>query len=746
MKLTLTPPVLIATLLVLLAATLSAQPGSIQTPTRALDACDVVWSTPGKTSEDSMPLGNGDIGLNVWTEPNGDIVFYISKTDAWSEKSGGPYGLVKVGRVRLSTAAPTAAAPSHFQQALRLRSGEITVENGDQAYRIWVDANHPVIHVEATRETPANFRVSLDPWRTEPANGLAADTLVDDPADRLVWFHGMNGKGDVRHTPEFTFITPRWAFGAAILGDGLKKTDARTLQAPNSTRNTLAIHVLAADDSPNLSWQTQLNDQLKREAAVPLDKAWSEHLDWWEKFWNRSWIHISGTPEAEKVTQGYVYQRFLCACTGRGLYPIKFNGAIFTVDHPNLSTGKDKQGNPLVGVNADYRTWGGWYTFQNTRLSYWPMPAAGDYDLMLPLFRYYKKAMEVNAPMVKNFYGHEGSYFQEAIPIYYGIPNVKPTDKASYFTYYFSPVLELSALMFDYYDNTQDPAFARETLVPMIESALTFFEQHFPRDAAGKLLLDKDNAIEMFWGARNGLPDIAGLHYDIAKLLTLPDDVLAPARKAHWQKFRDILPPIPTGKYSVTTEGKKKLYTTVASKEDPVILPFEAGQTHQAHNGENPELYAIFPFRLYGARKPDYDLALRTFEQRQFKSSGCWRQDPPQSALLGLTEQATKNVTVCLTRSDPEQRFPGFWVKGNDYSPDMDNGGNGQHALQLMLMQTEGRKIYLLPAWPKAWNADFRLHAPLNTVITGRVEAGKMIKLDVTPPERRADVVIANEK
>jgi len=221
--------------------------------------------------------------------------------------------------------------------------------------------------------------------------------------------------------------------------------------------------------------------------------------------------------------------------------------------------------------------------------------------------------------------------------------------------------------------------------------------------------------------------------------------VLAPARKAHWQKFRDILPPIPTGKYSVTTEGKNKLYITVASKEDPVILPFEAGQTQQAHNGENPELYAIFPFRLYGARKPDYDLALRTFEQRQFKSSGCWRQDPPQSALLGLTEQATKNVTACLTRSDPEQRFPGFWVKGNDYSPDMDNGGNGQHALQLMLMQTEGRKIYLLPAWPKAWNADFRLHAPYNTVITGRVEAGKMIKLDVTPPERRADIIQATE-
>jgi hypothetical protein len=30
-----------------------------------------------------------------------------------------------------------------------------------------------------------------------------------------------------------------------------------------------------------------------------------------------------------------------------------------------------------------------------------------------------------------------------------------------------------------------------------------------------------------------------------------------------------------------------------------------------------------------------------------------------------------------------------------------------------MLMQTVGRKILLLPAWPKNWNADFKLHAPL---------------------------------
>lgn len=34
-----------------------------------------------------MPLGNGDIGLNVWVEDGGDLLFYLSKTDAWDENA-----------------------------------------------------------------------------------------------------------------------------------------------------------------------------------------------------------------------------------------------------------------------------------------------------------------------------------------------------------------------------------------------------------------------------------------------------------------------------------------------------------------------------------------------------------------------------------------------------------------------------------------------------------------------------------
>ena len=72
--------------------------------------------------------------------------------------------------------------------------------------------------------------------------------------------------------------------------------------------------------------------------------------------------------------------------------------------------------------------------------------------------------------------------------------------------------------------------------------------------------------------------------------------------------------------------------------------------------------------------------------------------------------------------------------------PDEDNGGNGLNALQLMLMQSEGRKILLLPAWPKNWSARFQLHAPGNTTVAGTVRDGKLEMLRVNPEDRLKDI------
>jgi hypothetical protein len=56
---------------------------------------NVTWSTPGANENDSMPIGNGDIAANVWTEQNGDLALLVAKSDALTEWGK----LVKLGRV-----------------------------------------------------------------------------------------------------------------------------------------------------------------------------------------------------------------------------------------------------------------------------------------------------------------------------------------------------------------------------------------------------------------------------------------------------------------------------------------------------------------------------------------------------------------------------------------------------------------------------------------------------------------------
>jgi hypothetical protein len=113
-------------------------------------------------------------------------------------------------------------------------------------------------------------------------------------------------------------------------------------------------------------------------------------------------------------------------------------------------------------------------------------------------------------------------------------------------------------------------------------------------------------------------------------------------------------------------------------------------------------------------------------------------------AMLGLTEQARDWI---VKRASPasrsDSRFPGFWNAFHDWLPDMDHGGVLQMALQSMLMQCEGRQILLLPAWPREWDVDFKLHAPYQTTVEGSVRSGKVEKLVVRPESRSADVIVS---
>src|SRR5512137_3215303 len=101
---------------------------------QSLDDCNVTWDSPGGDSFGSMPLGNGDVGANVWVEENGDLVFYLSKVDAFDAC----HLLPKLGRIRLRL--DPALDLDEFRQTLILREAAIEVRAGDVQLRVWIDA------------------------------------------------------------------------------------------------------------------------------------------------------------------------------------------------------------------------------------------------------------------------------------------------------------------------------------------------------------------------------------------------------------------------------------------------------------------------------------------------------------------------------------------------------------------------------------------------------------------------------
>ncbi len=684
----------------------------------SLDAYNVSWDTPGPTSSQSMPTGNGDIGLNVWVEPTGDLCFFIAKTDAWGSpspteknawiKDGGV--LMKLGKVRVSVSPNPLAQNAPFQQILRLHNSEILIKEGDVQLRVWVDANHQVIRVESKSVSPVTVKVTLDNWRL--GNG---DMLANNQANKITWYHANPADSD----PNLRGFT----FGGMIKGNNLVTKDDTTLQSRVAVKTQLiSVYPLTTKDLTVEQWQAKINKQVQQIDALNLEQTHLAHQQWWDKFWHRSWIFIKGDEATTKVNQGYVLQRYVTACAGRGAYPIKFNGSIFIVDNPQY-----RQNRKTVSIDADYREWGGQYWFQNTRHMYWPRLMAGDFDEMLPLFNMYAKILPANKIQVKEYYKHDGAYLGETAPFWGGIAYVGPEVKESWTAHYFTPILELSMMMLDYYEYTGDKKFAKETLVPIATAGLEFFDKHFGRDAQGKLLLDPDNSIEQYWKVHNPAPDIAGLNAITTRMLALPADVTDATSRANWKRLKSELPPLPKGKKN----GKE------------ILFPYTTDTiTARPRNSENPELYSIFPFRSYGLGKPDLETAINTFNVRKFKSKGCWVQDGVQAALLGLSDVAKEDVSFSLTRKEPTFKFQAFWATGHDYAPDEDNGGNGENGLQQMLMQVDGKKIMLLPAWPKEWgNTEFKLNAPYNTTVQGKVVDGKLTGLVVIPASRRADVI-----
>ncbi len=563
-----------------------------------------------------------------------------------------------------------------------------------------------------------------------PARIVGRVEMVEDAEGRCARFLG-SGWIEVSSDPRLK-LTKACTLDARVCPEKLPSGGGRIMD--KSQAGTSNGYLL--DTYPGNSLRLIVEAGTLMHDAMPPSGRWSHVAATFDSEGGKQRLYVNGklvgskdaTGRAFQVSQGYALQRFINACGGRGAFPIKFNGSIFTVDSRE----------PGEEYDADYRRWGGPYWFQNTRLAYWAMLRAGDFDLMQPLFRMYLDVLPLAEARTRVYFGHQGAFFPETMYFWGAYANENygwdREGKApshvdnTYIRYYWSGGHELTAMMLDHYSYTQDRGFLDETLLPLGGSIARFYDLHYPRDENGKIRFEPAQSLETWQEATNPLPEIAGLRFVLDGLLSLPPDAIGEDRRKSWERLLGELSWIPTR----TEDGKA------------FLLPAE--KFGDLKNMENPELYAIFPYRLYGIGKPGLEVARLTFERRRFRLTGGWTQDAIQAAFLGLTEVASKLTAGNFSSHHAGSRFPGFWGPNFDWVPDQDHGSVAMIALQTMLVQTEDEKIILFPAWPKGWDVEFKLRAPFSTTVEGVYRGGKLERLKVTPESRRGDVVTMNSE
>jgi len=749
-----------------------------------LNQYNVLWDTQSRNSSESMPVGGCDIGCNVWVE-NGSVYYYFGRSNSFDENNA----LFKSGRMKIDF---TPNPFKNIKQQFKLINGLIEIEGSDGGLKavakIWVEVDRPNVHFELKSNQKIAAKAEYQYWRTvnKPIVGTwVVPSYIDYPgkdiywspdtvkttAERVLFYHQNNNKclsidkeiiqQDLLHLKDSLWNPLKdFVFGGVLQGENM-------YVAGKDTGSYLAIGYkgiylkskVPADHyhfdiflhsgyyKSNEQWEKSLVSQVPA-INTKFNGQFLAHQLWWKEFWNRSYIIIKGdetnpSDSAWQVGRNYNLFRYQMGCNAKGEYPSKFNGGLFTFDPVSI----DKK---FAADNPDFRAWGGGVmTAQNQRLLYWPLLKSGDFNIMPQQFDFYRRPLKNAELRVKEYWGHEGCCFtdqmnQAAIVCgrEYGWKRPKDFERgvqySPYHESYFTSQLEFAFMILEYYRYSQKDI---QLYIPFIKSAVKFYDAHYRFRAKqnfgqefsseGKYIFYPCQALETYSGhVQNPSDVIAALTVLTRELQTLPEKYVSSDEKKQYATMASRLPAM--------AHREMKGHETIAPAEkwDKII------------NVEIPQLYPVFPWQLYGVGKSGLQLAIDTWtygvDTKDQKNYISWHQDAIFCARMGLTEQARAITLKKLSNS--QRRYPTFWGPGHDWVPDHNWGGSGMIGLQEMLMQTDGKRILIFPAWPMNWDVSFKLHAPYNTTVEGVLKSGKLVSVKVTPESRSKDLELIQGK
>ena len=629
-----------------------------------------------------------------------------------------------------------------------------------------------VLEVEDSRDQPEPIRLSLSMWR-DPVSKTAGHTASHD-------FHVRSQT--VFLEQQFVEDDYYCATAVALRASGgevriVESGDTgRVIEIAPGRGRKLMLLATAASWNADGDLRRTAERVLRQAEGRTYDELATAHRRWWERFWSRTFVRLrSDDGIAEFMESVRTLQLYYLASTSRGKLPPKWNGSLFSVD-------------------GDARAWGSQFWVWTTEISYYPLHAADAGELSQPFFDMYAKQIPDARRAARQRWDAGGAFFLEAGPfdgpvvlpgetaheyrdVYLGRkPNSELSEEArargrfecglsqladgrqpphidagrySYCSHIASSGSEIAVHAWWRYRYSGDTDWLATHAYPLLRETLEFYRHLARKDADGRYHLYGLNQHEGYWGVNDGITDLAAIR-GTAPLAIRAAEILEldPALRVKWRELLDNLAPYPMGA-DPNAVGR--------AADDVWAVGHRGASSHVQPDPAEGLMWPIFPFEDWTleTHDPRTDAIARKFAAENSTRVSLLTGEPWGDAIYGSATRtpivgsrtgrgddlplilASYYHHMSRAGSDSKVLPNGLSVFEGPTAQSIEHLGSISMALNEALLQSlaprpgEPEVIAVFPAWPKAWDASFRLLARGGFLVSSAIRNGRVTFVDV---------------
>jgi hypothetical protein len=740
----------------------------------------ITYDKPVTRSEEGLPVGNGRMGSLVWTTPSA-IRFQLNRVDVFGNNAASNNFYERhtdycsgAGFVDVDFLKNEAFTNTNFKQHLSCYDGLMQIQgNGVNAEILaWHEEDVVAMRID-NKGTPANMvQINLRALRAPLARrgnhqAITSFKIIDDKIVLVQEF-----KEDAYYCSSAVVIE--------VIGGGASATMANEttvrLSVPADKNSFTVMMSSSATFDPKEDIVTASLKKIDLAKVKGFDGLYRDNRSWWKNFWEQSFVQLhSDDGKADLIERNYTYYLYVMASSSRGNYPPKFNGMIWT-------------------TGGDDRKWGNLYWGANQSCLYNALFSTNRLSLMDPMFKMYSAMRNSCEIAARQQWGSKGIYIPETVA-FDGMP-VLPDDVAAemrdlyltrkpwtersrqfedyaltkmpfqsrwnwkkdegwkdgrwqssdkgagafgHVTHIFSRGAKIAYQYWLKYEYTQDKAWLLQEAYPMLKGVAEFY-RNFPnlkKESDGKYHIRQVNDNESVLGGHNTVEEISSMMgifpvaIKAAEILNMDQDL----RKL-WKEVLDNLSPLPLrSDYGAANEGGN---TWVRS-----LPPIIRGEGNRLPDPNTLPTW-FFDLCTLESDKTITTTANATFDA--YFSGGITDSTkiyvlsklPVAGALLGRTaaleylvpnQIQTAEIEIMPNRMDLREGFQATSIQ---------RLGRTAEALHYALCQSIPARpgadpvIHVFPAWPKKWDATFKLLCRGAFLVSSSMNNGNIDVVEIT--------------